>query len=121
MRGKNEASHRLREAKQKIMSMNKKRMLLAQEIEEYEKNYETTKNICDYKLKLYAANTNIQRKGQTTASQIADLETKLYQAKNRLSSNTMKYNSILSEYKDQRRRMADVEKRKGKSGSPHIM
>lgn len=114
-RENNDAKYRLRDAKLKIAAMNKKRMLLEREIEEYERNYVSTKNYCEYKLKIYAANRNMEQKEEVTAGALAELESLLYQAKNMLANNTVKFNSIFSEYKEKRRRLADAQRRKQES------
>ena len=114
-RDKLAAATRYREAKSKVISMNRKRALLEQEIEESEREYQRTKSRCDYKVKVHAANCNMRQKEEATADAVATLETKLYQAKNILSTNTMKHNSLLSEYKDIRRRSIDARKRKYKA------
>jgi len=114
-REKTDANYRLRDAKLKIAAMNKKRMLLEREIEEYEHNYVSTKNYCEYKLKIFAANRNMEQKEESTAGALAELESRLYQAKNLLANNTVKFNSIFSEYKERRRRLADTQRRKEKS------
>ena len=119
-REKSDANYRLRDAKLKIAAMNKKRMLLEREIEEYERNYVSTKNYCEYKLKIYAANRNMERKEELTAGALADLESHLYQAKNMLANNTVKFNSIFSEYKDRRRRLAEMQKRKQESSGSNV-
>lgn len=114
-RDKLAAATRCREAKSKVISMNRKRSLLEQEIEQYEKDYQRTKSLCDYKVKIHAANCNMQQKEEATADAVATLETKLYQAKNILSTNTMKHNSLLSEYKEIRKRVIDARKKKYKA------
>ena len=114
-RDKQAAATRYREAKSKVAAMNRKRSLLEQEIEEYERDYERTKTICDYKVKVNAANCNMRQKEEATADAVAALETKLYQAKNQLSTNTMKHNSLLSDYKERRKRVIDARKRSYKA------
>ena len=109
------AAHRYREAKLQIAAMNRRRGLIEQEIEQYEFDYERTKRICDHRLKVCAANQNLRQKSHATAETVAKLESKLYQAKNRLSSNTMKYNSLVSEYKERRRRVIEFQKRHQKA------
>ncbi|XP_066934184.1 LIM domain-binding protein 3-like isoform X3 [Clytia hemisphaerica] len=110
-REKNVAAHRYREAKLQIAAMNRRRGHVEQEIEQYEFDYERTKRICEHRVKVCAANQNLRQKSHATVETVANLESKLYQAKNRLSSNTMKYNSVLSEYKERGRRLTDFQKR----------
>lgn len=106
------ATDRARDARLKIASMNKRRTQLQAEIEEYEYNYETTRRICEYKLKMNAANENLYRTKQTAAISPENLEQQLYVAKNKLGANQMKYNSLLSTYKEKHRRAAELDKRK---------
>ena len=115
-RKKREEEHAcLMEAKQKISSLNKRRVFVEEEIERQERNNQNMKKVLGYKLKVCAANTNLCLKAGAFDKKIKFVETNIKTSREKLNGWQQKLSAVVADYKDKRNRLEDIQRRKKES------
>lgn len=102
---KADSMERYRVAKMSMAAMNKKRTRLEAEIEEYERNFLTTKRLAEYKQKVFAANANLTQNEKKLTTKISQVESSLNASRSSLSTWKSKLDVISENYRSKKKRL----------------
>ncbi|XP_057297447.1 PDZ and LIM domain protein 5-like isoform X2 [Hydractinia symbiolongicarpus] len=100
-----DSMERYRVAKMSMAAMNKKRTRLEAEIEEYERNFLTTKRLAEYKQKVFAANANLTQNEKKLTTKISQVESSLNASRSSLSTWKSKLDVISENYRSKKKRL----------------
>lgn len=114
-RKREEEQTRYLEAKQKMMSYNKKRAMIEEQIEHQDRDWGNMKKMVDYKLKVHAANANICVKAENFDEKIQQVETNLISSREKLNGWQTKLTAVVEDYRDKRNRLEEIKRRKKES------